>query len=293
MPLDVRSILPTVPGVPAWGAVLIAGGATFVGFLLDAMRGSELTSAFAVFYFLGCVAAVLAVRSRGLFAATVQPPLILVVGVPLAYQSLTPGTGGGMKDLIFNTALPLVNRFPLMLVTALVVLAIAAGRRYLNHQARPQPARAARAAAEPAAGPARPASRPTTGSHTQVHTQPGRRIRGGEHPTGSRRRVVEPPLDSGQFDQTDQFDRDRQLDRGGDRRPYRAASAGGASREPFRPASAPVPAATLRPEPTTRQYARQPEPVGHPAEQYSQPADPDVPVHPLPRVRYRDRHDAP
>lgn len=293
MPLDVRSILPTVPGVPAWGAVLIAVGATFVGFLLDAMRGTELTSAFAVFYFLGCVGAALAVRSRGLFAAAVQPPLILVVGVPLAYQSLTPGTGGGMKDLIFNTALPLVNRFPLMLVTALVVLAITAGRRYLNHQARPQPARAARGTAEPTAAPARPASRPATAPHTQVHAQSGRRTRGGENSTGARRRVAEPQLDSGQFDLTDQFDRDRRLDVEGDRRSHRAASTGGSPREPFRPASAPVPAARLRPEPATRQYARQSEPVGHAAEQYTQPADPDVPVHPLPQVRYRDRHDAP
>ncbi|MFD1811413.1 DUF6542 domain-containing protein [Rhodococcus gannanensis] len=134
VPLARRSALPTIPGVPAWGAVAIAAVAMLLGFLIDAVRGTELTSAFSVFYFLGCLAAVLAVRNRGLFTAMVQPPLLLVVAVPLAYQFFSPG-GAGLKDLAFNVAIPLVNRFPLMALTTATVVVIGAARMYIRRQA--------------------------------------------------------------------------------------------------------------------------------------------------------------
>ncbi|MFD4179905.1 DUF6542 domain-containing protein [Rhodococcus sp. NPDC058514] len=263
VPLEMRSVLPTVPGVPAAAAVLIAVATTFVGFALDAIRGSELTSAFSVFYFLGCVGAVLAVRGRGLFATMVQPPLILFAAVPLAYQFFSAGSKGGLKDLMFNVAIPLVNRFPLMLVTTVAVLIIGGVRIYLGQQADRTPARAKGRPADPAAARTadRPATRPQAAARRtdqprtaaaprtvatprpqQVpQTRPGHTVFRDPAPTPAPRRPVPPPPAPG----------------GMGRRPERAPSA-----------------ATARVQP--------PRSVVDP---YSSPA------HPIPQVRYRDRED--
>lgn len=131
VPAPRRSIVPTVPGVPAWGAVLVAVGFTFVGFLIDAARGTELTRAFGVFYLCGCVVALCAVRYRGLFTAVVQPPLLLFVAVPLAYQYFIGGSGTSVKDVLLNVAIPLVDRFPVMLLATVVSVALGALRVYL------------------------------------------------------------------------------------------------------------------------------------------------------------------
>ncbi|MDV7991136.1 DUF6542 domain-containing protein [Rhodococcus sp. IEGM 1374] len=134
VPLDHRSILATLPGVPAWGAVAIAAGLTFLGFLIDAARGTELTGAFAFMYVLGCIAGVLLVRFRGLFTAMVQAPLILFVAVPLSYQYFTDNAGTSLKDIILNVAIPLVNRFPLMLLGTLVAVGLGVLRIVLKRQ---------------------------------------------------------------------------------------------------------------------------------------------------------------
>ncbi|HEY5853344.1 MAG TPA: DUF6542 domain-containing protein [Aldersonia sp.] len=117
--------------MPAWGAVLIAAGFTFIGFLIDAARGTELTRAFAVFYLCGCVVALCAVRYRGMFTAVVQPPLLLFVAVPLAYQFFTGDSGSSIRDVLLNSAIELVNRFPLMLLATVVSVALGALRVYL------------------------------------------------------------------------------------------------------------------------------------------------------------------
>ncbi len=141
MPLDLRSAVPTVPGIPAWSAVAVAAGLTFVGFALDAVSGSELTATFSMLYFLGCVLAVLAVRYRGLFTAVVQPPLLLFVAVPLGQQLISDGAGTSLKDLALTVAYPLVNRFPLMLAATVVVALIAGARVFLASQGKGAPAR--------------------------------------------------------------------------------------------------------------------------------------------------------
>ena len=129
MPVDQRSAEPSIPGIPAWGAVAVAVGAAFLGVVLDAFRGTELTNTFAVLYVLGCLIAVLAVRNRGVFTAIAQAPLIIFFGVPVAYQFLSEGGGSTtIKDFVLNAAVPLVNRFPLMLFTTLVILVIGVGR---------------------------------------------------------------------------------------------------------------------------------------------------------------------
>ncbi|MFE9327402.1 DUF6542 domain-containing protein [Nocardia sp. NPDC052278] len=135
VPAPHRSILPSVPGIPAGAAVLIAVACTFLGFLIDAHgENNELTATFNTLYVLGCVAAVLAVRYRGLFTAMVLPPLLLFVAVPLAYQQLTDGASTGLKDILLNLAIPLVNRFPIMALATVLVLAIGAGRILLHRR---------------------------------------------------------------------------------------------------------------------------------------------------------------
>lgn len=126
-----RSAVPTVPGVPWWGAFAIAVGTTLVGVLIDGMRGEELTSAFTAFYVLGCIAAAVAVRYSGLFTAMAQPPLLLLAAVPLGQELVASGSTNGLKDLALNVAYPLVNRFPAMLLATLAVLAIGGVRIYL------------------------------------------------------------------------------------------------------------------------------------------------------------------
>ncbi|WP_354003505.1 DUF6542 domain-containing protein [Rhodococcus spelaei] len=273
MPLDTRSVLPTVPGLPAWGAVLVAVGAAVVGFLLDSMRGTELTSTFSIFYFLGCVGAVLAVRSRGLFTTMVQPPLILVAAVPMAYQQLAAGSGGGMKDLILNAAIPLVNRFPLMLLTTLAVLAIGLGRLYMGREADKLAARPRRKSA--ASGrpdePARPAAERASDASRSARTAHATgRFPTGQHPTGARPVVPERPR-AAERTQEVPFD-----------------SAPIRQRRP-EPGRSPVP--PQYGENLSRRPERGPAPVRTP--QFSRPSEPEMPLHPVPQVRYRDRYDAP
>ncbi|MCV7342145.1 DUF6542 domain-containing protein [Mycobacterium haemophilum] len=126
-----RSILPNIPGVPWWAALLIATAASAIGYAIDA-GNTDLTAVFAGFYFTGCVAAVLAVRQSGLFTAVIQPPLILFCAVPGAYWLFHGGKIGSLKDLLINCGYPLIERFPLMLGTAGSVLLIGLARWFFG-----------------------------------------------------------------------------------------------------------------------------------------------------------------
>lgn len=310
--------------------------ATLAGFLIDAVRGSELTATFSVFYFLGCVAAVLAVRNRGLFTAMVVPPLLLVIAVPLAYQQFSPG-GGGLKDLAFNVAIPLVNRFPLMFFTTLVVVAIAAGRMYIRRQAagvlaRPARPRVSRRAETVTPGRAAQATtdRATTTADQAEAQRPPERPR---TPDQSNRRAGEPatsarPAHSGNFptgryptrsrysgppeEQTETFDRPQQFTRAHpDPRPRadRAQQHEPQQYEPRQYESRPResrPHEQPQPQPHGRRqhdrYDDQAQPRGWPDQANpeatraqrrsgSRHEASDVPLHPIPQVRYRDRDD--
>ncbi|MGV0642318.1 DUF6542 domain-containing protein [Mycolicibacterium sp. XJ2546] len=126
-----RSVHPNFPGVPWWGAVLIAITATTIGFAFDAGSGSkELSTVFAACYVLGCLAAVLAVRQAGLFTAVIQPPLILFGAVPTAYFLFHNAQITSVKDALINCGYPLIERFPLMFFTSAAVLLIGAARWY-------------------------------------------------------------------------------------------------------------------------------------------------------------------
>ncbi len=124
---------PDVPGVPWWGAVLIATTTTLAGIAIDASSGlRELTNVCAALYLIGCVAAVLVVRRSALFTAMVQPPLILFIAVPTAYYLFHRAEIAGVKDVLINCGYPLIQRFPLMLITSLLVLLIGLARWYLG-----------------------------------------------------------------------------------------------------------------------------------------------------------------
>lgn len=137
MPADHRSALPRVPGIPWWGAALVAVVLTAIGVAYDAGSGDNaLGAVFAVCYVLGCVAAVLAVRRSGVFTAVIQPPLILFVAVPFAYFIFHGSTFTGIKDTLINYGYPLIERFPLMFFTSATVLVIGLVRWYLGVAAR-------------------------------------------------------------------------------------------------------------------------------------------------------------
>lgn len=111
--------------------MLIAVTLTLAGFAIEAGLGHrELGAVFAVFFAIGCVAAVLAVRRSGLFAAVIQPPLLLFVAIPLAYYLFQGGKFNGLKDGLITCGYPLIERFPLMLITSAIVLAIGLFRWY-------------------------------------------------------------------------------------------------------------------------------------------------------------------
>lgn len=143
--------------IPWWGAILLAVTFTAVGFAYDAGAGNgELGSVFATFYVLGCLLAVVLVQRSGLFTAMIQPPLILFVAVPTSYFLFHSSQIDGLKDILINCGYPLIQRFPLMFFTALVVLALGLVRWYLLRGVEdtgddavapaPSPRRAARAA---------------------------------------------------------------------------------------------------------------------------------------------------
>ncbi len=134
---DHRSVHPNVPGVPWWGAVLIAVTATAIGFAFDASSGNkELGLVFAAGYVVGCILAVLAVRQSSVFTAVIQPPLILFVTVPGAYFLFHGSTFTGLKDVLINCGYPLIERFPLMFFTSAAVLLIGMARWYYGMSTR-------------------------------------------------------------------------------------------------------------------------------------------------------------
>jgi len=142
---------PNIPGVPWWGAVLIAVTATAIGFAFDAgSGGKELTVFFSASYVIGCVAAVLAVRQSGVFTAVIQPPLILFVSVPGAYWLFHGAKFTGIKDTLINCGYPLIERFPLMVFTSAGMLLVGMVRWYLGTTRRAATAKASVDAASPA-----------------------------------------------------------------------------------------------------------------------------------------------
>ena len=133
IPVDQRSAFRNLRGIPAAAAVLIAVTATLLGFAVEA--GSDhhdLGAVFAASYAIGCIAAVLLVRHSGIFTTVIQPPLILFVSVPTAYFLMHGSAFTGLKDVLISCGYPLIERFPLMMLTSAGVLLIGMARWYLS-----------------------------------------------------------------------------------------------------------------------------------------------------------------
>jgi hypothetical protein len=162
VPVDYRSIVATRRGISALAAIGVAFAFTAIGFGIDALMGTELTATFSACYFLGCVAAVLAVRQRALFTAMVQPPLIMAAAVPIAAEVVSGSATTSLRDMLLNVAIPLVDRFPVMLAATVVVLMIGAFRWMTAKPGASAPAEPLRPTREPRAArrPAPPAERP-------------------------------------------------------------------------------------------------------------------------------------
>lgn len=282
-----RSILPSVPGIPAGAAVLIAVACTFLGFLIDAHgESNELTGTFNALYVIGCIAAVLAVRYRGLFTTMVLPPLLLFIAVPLAYQQLTGHTSTGMKDILLNLAIPLVNRFPVMALATVLVLAIGGGRILLHR----------RGEAAERTGEARKGT--SWGRSSTLKRPRTERTEGGSLADSARRRTRRPQVDPADLDT------DLHLPRPSRRAasevadtPPRVGGAAKTGRADERPAREDRPARVERPardrQPNTR--ATRPAAATSRAEGDSSRAATTrrrgevPPPHPQPNVRYRER----
>lgn len=251
MPAPQRSILPSVPGIPAWAAILLAAGMTMFGFVIDAIGGETYpTGTFSALYVLGCVLAVCAVRFRGLFSTMVMPPLLLFVAVPVACQLLGGRATTSIKDVLMNLIIPLVERFPTMMLATVLVLAIGG-------------ARIAIAKRTPAT--ARPLS-----AERQTERKP------------VKRRRPETPSDTGR-------QRTRRATAVLDDPATEVDMAGPARRAPraTEPKRAPAAARTREPRAGRNAAPREAEPARAPRRR----PDPQPQPHPQPTVRYRDRAD--
>lgn len=310
-----RSVAPTVPGVPWWGAVLVAAGSTLLGFLIDAARGNELGSAFSAFYVLGCVAAVAAVQHRALFTAMAQPPLLLLVAVPIAQEFLVESGGGGLKDLALNVAYPLVNRFPVMLTATVAVLVVGGLRIFLSRSQVPAPARPRRRGARAAGAPSRGSQQDRDGAGATKPAR-GRRARAAARPPASTKASVRQVADT----------RDNPVVRRRSTAPAPETARRGTGEPPaapdvaYRPRRAePAPRraepASRRAEPAPRRAEPAPRRAAETRRDYDRHGDhrsrpdrpyereevppptrrrspgPDAPEYRQPRVRYRDRYE--
>src|SRR5438445_3520420 len=95
-PWTERPIVGASRGLPWWGAVLLPFALSAIGAVVDIERSKTPGVIFQGVYLVTCVIAVCWVRRRSIFGPTVQPPLILVITVPLVVL-LAAGTpeGGG------------------------------------------------------------------------------------------------------------------------------------------------------------------------------------------------------
>ncbi|MDF2898507.1 MAG: putative rane protein [Rhodococcus erythropolis] len=307
VPLDKRSLIVTVPGLPWWGVILLAAGVTAVGVLIDATGGGgELTAVFSTFYFLGCLFAVVAASNKALFTAMAQPPLLLFAAVPIGHTLIGKDNSTALRDIAINIAYPLVNRFPIMLAATVVVLIIGGFRYFLLNQRPTGPARSTRSRRSATA------TRESSAAATREQSAPE---------TGRRRRVSDAPVPGPPRRRAPEVD---------EQPAYRSAP----RREPIEddrplpPRRSPLPPRvdrthqppTRRPQPDRRPTAdddypsygrrRAPEPSPSPrreermepffasGDDVSPPLPPrrrppgvDLPAYPPPRVRYRDREE--
>ncbi len=109
------SVLRSVRGVPAWGAVLIAVVLAALGAGADGLGSGQLGWGFGVGFVLGIAVAALAVRRGSVFTAMVQAPLVMVVVSVIALKVMN-------SERITFLLIKVVNAFPTMAIGAAVGL---------------------------------------------------------------------------------------------------------------------------------------------------------------------------
>ncbi|MFT4126843.1 MAG: hypothetical protein QM662_11505 [Gordonia sp. (in: high G+C Gram-positive bacteria)] len=208
-----QSVLPTVRGVPWWGAVLIAIVVAGIGAIIDAVTHKDLGALFYLSHLIGCVVAALAVRRRALFTAAVQPPLTSFVLSVIVLYICNTGETTGLKSLVLKVLLPIATHFPWMALTFLITLGVVALRWFLTRTGTAVPSSATRPRTKTRgtprtggkAGGRRRADgtvrerRSARSSTTATGTTPRKTTRAArtsdhsdERPTGGRRRAGEP-----------------------------------------------------------------------------------------------------
>lgn len=127
-----RSAFGTSRGVTWWSALLIAVLPTAAGSLLDTLIWGQPGLLFMSAFFVGCLVAIGLVRRGSLFGPMVQPPLVLVVSMPLIVLIVGGGktSGGGSTAKILSIATPLINAFPIMAVTTALAMGVGLFRMY-------------------------------------------------------------------------------------------------------------------------------------------------------------------
>lgn len=131
--------MPTVRGLPWWGAVLLATVVTVIGAFIDSAPSGELGRTFKIIFIFGCVLAALAVRRRAMFTAAVQPPLVaFVVGLVVLYLEAGEAASD-KKTLILKVVLPIATSFPWMLIALILSVTIVIARLFLTGPASKRP----------------------------------------------------------------------------------------------------------------------------------------------------------
>lgn len=110
------SAVPTIAGVPSWGAVIVAVALTAIGATVDGLASGVLTWGFRLGFVGGVALAALLVRRGSIFTSMVQPPLVMVVVIFIALRLLS-------SERTTITLIKVVNAFPTMVIgTAVAVL---------------------------------------------------------------------------------------------------------------------------------------------------------------------------
>lgn len=158
VPLDLQSVVPSVRGLPWWGACLLACGFAAVGAIIDVTGAtSELGAVFKAFVFVGCVLAAILARRRALFTAAAQPPLIFFIVGALSLYAANTGADPGFRDIVLRVLLPIATAFPWMLITFLATLALVVARWYYTRPDEDVATARSATAPQPAKAPAQPA----------------------------------------------------------------------------------------------------------------------------------------
>ncbi|HEX4221082.1 MAG TPA: DUF6542 domain-containing protein [Pseudonocardiaceae bacterium] len=204
-----------------WAAVVLALGLSIVGAVIDEKVNADIATIFRTAFVIGCVGAVAMVRRRNLFGPMVQPPLILIVVVPLVAAAMD--NAGGSKVILVGQKL--IANFPVMAITTgvTVVLGVA---RYLV-QRRPVDDDPDRDRPRRPESRDRDRDRVPSGRDRDIDDRPSSGSRGSRPPAGRGGQDRVPPRERGRVDpgrSRGGSDRDRGADRGGDRGADRSRS---------------------------------------------------------------------